>query len=52
MVFDYAGSNGENIFFPLTHPSRSTTSTYTQNHDLDDFLLSKCVSNETIKNMT
>jgi len=40
------------IFFPLTHPSRSTVSIYTQNHDLEDFHPSKCVSNETIKNMT
>jgi len=47
----YAGSNDENIF-PLTHPSRSTVSTYTQNHDLVAFLLSKCVSDENIKNMT
>jgi len=47
MIFDYPGSNGD--FFPLAHPSRSTTFRYTQNHDLEDLLLRKCVSNETIK---
>jgi len=50
MVFDYAGSNGD--FFSLTHLSRSTGSTYTQNHDLEDFLPIKCVSYECIKNQT
>jgi len=39
-------------FFPLTHLSRSTVSTYTQNRDLEDFLLSKCVSNKTRNNLT
>jgi len=36
-------------FFPLADPSRSTALTYSQNHDFEDFLLSKCVSIETIK---
>jgi len=40
------------IFFSLALPSRSTVSTYTQNHDLDDFLHSKCVSIEAIRILT
>jgi len=51
VIFDYSGSNGENIF-PHTQPPRSLASTYTENHDFGDFLLSKCVSDETIKNLT